>query len=171
VTSGNTYVVPPLPPASALVVTSWSTNASTNTGQMWKMKMWRKVGEPRTYSVVGHDGPRQLAPGVINTFSGLRVPVQPGDVLGLNDNAGSATATACFFDAPGETRLARLGDLADGDSGSFDPFNNRRINITAVVSPTTASVSVPSPETRRRATPRSRSTSRTRASSLPPAKE
>ena len=43
VTSGNTYVVP----AGGVAITSWSTNAAAGAGQQLKMKVFRKIGEPR----------------------------------------------------------------------------------------------------------------------------
>ena len=54
------------------------------------LKVFRKIGEPATYEVVGQDGPHTLTPapsatekGKLNSFSGLSIPVQPGDVIGL----------------------------------------------------------------------------------------
>src|SRR5262249_26941446 len=67
-------------------ITAWSTNASLGLGQTWVMKVFRKVGDPATYQVVGHDGPRTLAQGIVNTFTGVNVPVQPGDILGFNSS-------------------------------------------------------------------------------------
>jgi hypothetical protein len=131
--SGTGYVVPSLPPASALAITSWSTNASANAGQRWTMKVFRQVSGS-TYMVVGHDGPRNLGGG-LNTFA-ANVPVKPGDLLGMNDNDGSLVSTSCVFAASGDTSVFRGGNLADGASGSFtSPAANNRLNISAVVAP------------------------------------
>ena len=65
VTSGNSYVVP----GGGGRITSWSTNAAAGAGQMLTMKVVRKVADPMTYRAVGHDGPRPLDPGVLNTFA------------------------------------------------------------------------------------------------------
>ena len=53
-------------------------------------KVFRKVGATTEYEVVAHDGPRNLTPatsangkGHVNAFTGLSIPVQPGDVVGL----------------------------------------------------------------------------------------
>jgi hypothetical protein len=131
VTSGNSYVVPALPPASALVVSSWSINAGPGAGASLKMKMWRKVAGPLTFQVVGHDGFRALTPSTVNTFK-TNIPVQPGDVLGVNDGVADS---ACAFAVPGETFPNRSGDLADGQSGAFPTSPNFRLNMTAVVEP------------------------------------
>jgi hypothetical protein len=129
VTSGNSYVVP----SGGVAITSWSTNAAATPGQMFEMKIFRKVAEPSTYQVVGHDGPHPLTPAVVNTFP-ANIAVQPGDVLGVNDvNAGTAS-NACAFFAPGDQIPQRAGDLADGASGAFTLIGaNARINATAVV--------------------------------------
>jgi hypothetical protein len=128
VTAGNTYVVP----AGGDVISSWSTNAIAGVGQMLEMKVYRKVSDPMTYKVIGHDGPRPLIPSKLNTFA-VSIAVQPGDVLGLNSaNAGSVT-NECVFTAPGQTYDYFLGDLGDGTSGAFTSGSNARLNITAVV--------------------------------------
>ena len=80
---------------------------------MLTMKVFRKVADPATYMVVGHDGPRPLTPGTLNTFP-ANVPVEPGDVLGVN--SAVPAMTACSFFASGESRLVRIGNLADSPS-------------------------------------------------------
>jgi hypothetical protein len=131
VTSGKSYAVP----AGGQAITSWSTNASVEVGQMLEMKVFRKVGDPAIYSVVGHDGPRPIAPATLNTFP-ANVPVQPGDLLGFQHVNAADVDSACFFTAPGDTNAVRDGDLADGQSGDFSittPDTDARINISAVV--------------------------------------
>jgi hypothetical protein len=134
VTSGNSYVVPATGGVTSWTVTSWSHNAAAGAGQRLALKVFRKVADPTTYQVVGHDGPRSISPATVNTFTGLSLPVKPGDVLGLQDYD---VPNACFFAVPGETHLEREGDLADGQSGEFIyPFPpGHRLNISAVVAP------------------------------------
>jgi hypothetical protein len=133
VTSGNSYVVPAMPPAGNLVISSWSNNAGPANGTMLKMKVFRKIGEPMNYQVVGHDGFRSIVPSRVNTFP-VNIPVRPGDVLGAND--GTVT-NACAFAVPGETVfLNRSGDLADGGSAAtWTNSPGNRLNLTAVVEP------------------------------------
>lgn len=127
VTSGNGYVVP-----AAGVVTSWSTNAAAGAGQMLKMKIFRLVSGT-TYTVVGHDGPRALTPSTVNTFP-THIPVQAGDVLGLNDaNASPSVPNACTFSVSGESHREAPGDAADGTSTDFTINATNRVNVTAVV--------------------------------------
>jgi hypothetical protein len=115
VTSGNGYVVP-----KPGAVISWSTNAAAGSGQMLELKMFRQVSGA-TYSVVGHDGPRALTGGVENTFS-AHIPVQAGDVLGLNSANAGSVPNACLFSALSDSYLGRNLDLADGASGFFGRY-------------------------------------------------
>jgi Ca2+-binding RTX toxin-like protein len=136
VSSGNGYVVPPLSPSIPQVVTSWSHNArASDGGQMLKMKIWRQV-TGSTYTVVGHDGPRDLTGGALNTFQ-TSIPVQPGDVLGINSQNAATVSNACLFSAPGDPGpLGNFGDTADGAQTTFvTNVINFRVNATALVEP------------------------------------
>jgi len=126
VSSGNTYVVPP----RGVRITSWSTNAAAGQGQMMTMKVLRLISGS-TYEVVGHDGPRALTPGVINTFQ-TNIAVEPGDVLGNNDDNAATAPNACVFPAP-DSNLTAEGDLGDRMSAEFFGEPNFRLNLTAVV--------------------------------------
>jgi hypothetical protein len=128
VISGNTYVVP-----GTGTITSWSHNAPTGPGQLLTMKVFRKVADPEFFLVVGHDGPRPLDAGLLNTFP-ASIPVKPGDFLGLHtDSAG----TGCLFFASGDRIPARQGNLADGQAEAFDlSVPSDRLNVTAVFTPT-----------------------------------
>jgi hypothetical protein len=131
VTSGTTYVVPAMPPATILEISSWSHNAAAGPGQTLTMKVYRHVAGMQ-YAVQGRDGPRALTPATINTFQ-TGVKVFPGDVLGFH--TPTSPGTACNFSTtPADTHLVRNGDLADGIPGDFMTGSNR-INISAVVAP------------------------------------
>ena len=125
VTSGNSFLVP-----GAGTIVSWSHNAAAGAGQTLTMKIFRKIGDPMVYMIVGHDGPRPLAAGTLNSFP-ASVQVKPGDVLGLN--SGSPAQTACGFLAAGDSHLFRPGNLADGQLGEFTlSTGGDRRNISAV---------------------------------------
>jgi hypothetical protein len=99
---------------------------------MLTMKVFRKIADPVTYMVVGHDGPRPLTPGTLNTFP-ANIPVQPGDLVGVGVVGGSSP-TACTFPVAGQPLLERLGNLGDGSSAAFNlPMIGFRLNVTAVV--------------------------------------
>ncbi len=134
VISGNSYVVPSTGGITAWTLTSWSHNAAADLGQELTMKVFRKVADPLTYTVVGHDGPRPLTPSIVNTFQ-TSLPVRAGDVLG--NNSKSPADNASYFPAPGESFIDMQPGLADGQTGTFllsaDPL---RLNVSAVLEPT-----------------------------------
>src|SRR5262245_39339051 len=70
--AGPNYVTP------SGTLTSWSTNATLGAGQQFTMKVFRKVADPATYTVVAIDGPRNITAGTLNTFGGLSIPVRSG---------------------------------------------------------------------------------------------
>ena len=128
-TGGNSYVIPGDGHDHV-----WSTSAAAGAGQMLKMKIFRKVADPMNYTVVGHDL-RSLTPGTINTFP-VSIPVQAGDVLGLNDANANTVNNACDFNASPATRFGLAGDLADNGTATFNiDANDLRDNVNAVFEP------------------------------------
>jgi hypothetical protein len=137
VNSGSTYVVPNTGGVTDWTLTSWSHKARTGAGQTLGMKVFRKVANPATFSVVAHDNPRPLTPSTINTFP-VNIPVKAGDFLGeIQTNA--AVSVSCSFAAAGDPGyIYRDGNLTDGTNGAFTSpgFPGFRLNISAVVTPT-----------------------------------
>jgi hypothetical protein len=130
VASGNSYTAP-----GVGTIISWSHNAASGAGQSMTFKVFRKVSGS-TYTVVGHDGPRVLTGGTVNSFP-ASIGVQTGDVIGLSFGL-APPAKAWFFAALTDSFLQRNGNLADGQSGSFQPNPDRRLNVTAVFVPANA---------------------------------
>jgi hypothetical protein len=159
--SGDSYVVPNAGGVTAWTVTSWATNAGGRTGDRLAMKIFRRVGDPATYQVVGHSGPETLAVPDKNSFP-ANVPVRSGDILGFHTGT---TGMRCTIDPiPGANIRYYEGDLADGASAAFDQDVNYLLNIEATLEPTnsfalgtlrrnkkkgtaTTTVSVPNPGT------------------------
>ena len=133
VTSGNAYVVPSTVPNWTL--TSWSTHANSSSGASLTMKVYRPLGGT-SYQVVGHEGPHILSAGVLNTFP-ANVAVKAGDVLGNSVPFSSVLVTVpgCRFTVSGESHFSHSPNLADGQSGTFSPASDLRLNISAVVTP------------------------------------
>jgi hypothetical protein len=128
VSSGDGYVVP-----GNGTITSWSTNAIVGSNEMMTVKVFRKVADPIFYKVVVHDGPRNLASGLLNTFS-TSLPVQAGDVLGVNSvNSNSNSIDAA---ASGDTFGSHFPGLNDGEQAAFPPNTAERINLSALFEPT-----------------------------------
>jgi hypothetical protein len=131
--SGNSFVVPSTGGVTAWTLTGWRTRA-VSPDQTMTMKMFRKVGDPARFMVVGHEGPHGLAIG-LNTFA-ANLQVKSGDVLGLHSVTND---TPCAFDAPGETILFRdPSNLADGESGDFETDDPFLVNATAEITPVNA---------------------------------
>jgi hypothetical protein len=130
VTSGNTYVVP-----GNGTITSWSYNADPGSGQTMAMKVYRKIGDPATFEVVGHDGPRPISGGTLNTFP-ASIAVRPGDLLGTYQP--TSTNTACGSVSPGDTAAFFMGTLDDGQSTGFGPIAGIRLNVSAEFTPSSA---------------------------------
>jgi hypothetical protein len=118
-------------PANGALITSWSTLADSTGGEMLTMKVFRKAADPNIYKAVGHDGPRALTPGVLNTFP-VNLQVQAGDVLGLDTANGSSAPNYCAYSLPGEQYLISA-DLADGAAGGFAAQTGLALNISATV--------------------------------------
>jgi hypothetical protein len=131
-TSGNPYTVP-----GQGTVISWSTNAQAAAGQLLTMKIYRKVGEPNTYQVVGHDGPRGLsAGGGLHTFP-VSIPVRPGDLLGVSTPPAAGGPSCAFITTLADVVRVFGGNLADGQSGDFaGTVAGLRVNATALFDPT-----------------------------------
>lgn len=128
VTDGNGYVVPSAGGVTNWTLTSWSTN-NRGAANTMTLKMFRKVGDPDVYKVVGHEGPHAIGSG-LNTFS-AHFQVQAGDVLGLHSDVGD-----CAFDAPGNQILfLDNSDLPDDGQAAFASDVGFRVNATAEVTP------------------------------------
>jgi PASTA domain len=135
------YTVP-----AAGVITSWSTNAAAGSGQQLNFKVYRPLGEGK-YLVVGHDGPRTLTPGVVNTFQ-TSIAVQAGDLIGNDDTNAEAVPSACEFETGnlGDTAWSAPGEAPDGATVQAEPEEEEgvRPNETAtLVPPPTTSVPAP----------------------------
>jgi PASTA domain/IPT/TIG domain len=121
------------------VITSWSTNTTAGANQMLTFKVYRQV-DSNHYTVVGHDGPRNLSPSSLNTFK-TAIPVQAGDVIGNNDLEQVFTApSACLFETgnPADFTECSEGDFPDG--ATFETFPEEcdpehRLNTSATILP------------------------------------
>jgi hypothetical protein len=137
VAAGTSYAVPSTGGIASWTVTSWRTRANSIAGLSLTMKVFRQVAG-LNYSVVGHDGPRVLAPNVVNTFAtSPAFNVNPGDILGLHtasNGTGCVEATGLFGDV--ELFRGDMSNLADGESGDFETFAGDRMNVEAVLDPT-----------------------------------
>jgi hypothetical protein len=126
VSSGNQYVVP-----GNGTITSWTVEGGDDRGVL-TMKIFRQLGDPSRFQVVGHAGPQTRTPGGVagNTFP-ANVRVRPGDLLGLH----TVTAAPCAFKDPGGRPAMFSGDLADGGAAEFQLEAEFDLDIQAVFVP------------------------------------
>ena len=83
------YEVPP----GGWVITSWQTKTGTLAGTA-KLKVYRPTGVANEYLILAEEGPHSIAAETSPTFSGLQIPVQGGDLIGLT---GSGTNCTYYF--------------------------------------------------------------------------
>lgn len=122
-------------------ITSWSTMAAPGDGQMLQFKVFHEISSGE-WEAVGHDVPRQLTGGVLNTFR-VDIPVHSGDVIGFNGD--SPAHTACFFDSTDGRDALGLGVGNHPDGTRFNiggPTTHVRANVMATFlqAPTASSI-------------------------------
>jgi len=140
-TGGEAYTQGPLlastySPTAPGVITSWSSFAAPTANTQLKLLVLKPNPAGTTHFIATQkDQTRLLAqPGALNTFSGLHLPIQPGEQLGLFLPSGEAD---CFILTPPDTGLF----FTDGDPPlnvdvDFTGSNsNRRLNASAAVEP------------------------------------
>lgn len=139
VASGNGYAVP-----RAGVITSWSTSAAATLDQQaLEFKVFRPQS-PTSALAVARDVPRALRSGAVNTFE-VRIAVQAGDIIGLNDlDAGSAPSACLFAGNLEDTLSIGSGNARVGETAMADELGSGlRVNVAATVllAPTISAVS------------------------------
>jgi hypothetical protein len=127
VTGGNLYSA-----REAGTITSWSTNSS-DPGATYVFKVFRRTSDPDAFQVVAKAGPHMLSAGV-NTVD-TNVHVESGDLIGLHEQGGP---NSCTFPMTGDGVLHATGDLDQGESATFAPVPDVRLNLSAVLVPSNA---------------------------------
>jgi hypothetical protein len=117
------------------VITSWSHRSQVGMGQTPTLRIYRKVGDPATYQVVGHDGPHPVAANTVTSFD-ASVPVRAGDVLGITGHGGAANIGCLHQGGTGQEGF-RNGDLGASGIGDF-MLGTGRLNVSAVLVPDNA---------------------------------
>ena len=127
---------PSYSPSSSGVITSWSTQANGATGQTLQLVVVSHSG--LSYTVLHRDSVRTLANlNALNTFAGVRLPIEAGQLIAVYDPPGSAADCEATGSMGDNVTFSEVGDPSDNVpadySGLFDsPF---RVNAQAVVEP------------------------------------
>ncbi len=132
--SGAGYTAP-----AGGVITSWSSTANATANRTQKLLVMR-LASGNTFSVIQRDVLRTLAlVNQLNTFSGIRIPIEAGDRIGLYVPAtqpGNASSGAFGTGDLGDVIKNNVG-AEPGSSVLLDaPQNaNNRVNVSAVIEP------------------------------------
>jgi hypothetical protein len=121
---GNSYVVP-----GSGKITSWRTYGGPSGGAL-KLKLFRLIGPPAVYEVVGHAGPESIVGTgtAANTFP-ASISVRQGDVLGVDGTSD------CLLSSTGGQRLQSMSDLGDGQNALFTTPTEGRLNVEVTFVP------------------------------------
>ena len=116
------------------------------------MKIYRAVpNQPGFFTAVGHDGPRDQPQNLLNTFQ-TNIPVQAGDLLGLDTANGASGCTINMGFTSADTFVVKNAPppLGDGQSGLFNPAGTGRLDVSAVFQPSnTVTVGSTAPNTKK----------------------
>jgi hypothetical protein len=123
---------------AAGTITTWSTTAGTaeaavGEDQIVVFKVYRPLGG-ESFMVVGHDGPRTLDPGLLNSFQ-TSIPVQAGDVIGT---VTLPFRSPCVFGSSDPKDVAAIvnGGADDGTTVAPEFFEDQvRVNVGATFLP------------------------------------
>jgi hypothetical protein len=124
VTGGELYIA-----REAGTITSWSTR-SFNSGATYVFKVFRRTSDPDDFQVIAH-APQHLLTTGLNIVP-VSIGVRSGDMIGFNVSGGP---NSCTFPEFGDAVLRSLGNLSDGETGTFDPVSDVRLNLSAVLNP------------------------------------
>jgi hypothetical protein len=109
--AGNSYAAP-----AAGVITSWSVHPTGSTPNALKLKFGRAAGG-NDFTIVGESPPKTPTPGVLNTYTDVRFPVQPGDVIGYF--AETPMFTGCGRNDSNFSARSVTGDQAPGTTTTY----------------------------------------------------
>jgi hypothetical protein len=127
-------------PSSYGVITSWSAFARETPGERMKLLVLELAGGTR-FKAVAKDTVRTLAtPGALNTFSGVRLPIEPSQTMGIYQPVEEGGVGPCAWNTSlgADEVLFADGEIPENTPVDFPttafPF---RLNAEAVVEPDT----------------------------------
>ena len=123
----NRYAAP-----SAGVITSWSHQAGPGPPELRF-----KVAHPTSgngYTIVGETPFVTLDPNVVNTFDGIRIPVQAGDVIGFAVRANGSCGRS-GAEATGYGTSNNGDDVPLGTGDEFTPVPLFQLSVSAALEP------------------------------------
>jgi hypothetical protein len=132
-TSGPSYS-----PSSYGVITAWSSQANGSAGQTLQLAVLNHDSD-LGYTILGRDSVRTLASlNSLNTFTGLRLPIEAGQLIGVYEPPGSNAACEFMASVGDKTAFSDVGNPPDNVPTGYNGFDEPwRVNAQAVVEPDT----------------------------------
>jgi hypothetical protein len=130
-TSGPSYS-----PSASGVITSWGAEANSATGQTLQLAVFRRDSDMR-YTILRRDSVRTLANlNALNTFTGLRLPIEAGQLIGVYQPPGSMADCELNGSLGDGVAYSPIGDPADNVPTDYEAVDTtERVNAQAVVEP------------------------------------
>jgi hypothetical protein len=128
---------PQYSPSASSVITAWSAQGTSAPNQPLTLLVLRQ-DDPTHYTVLGRNAQTLPNTNVVNTFNGVRLPIQPSQEIGVFLPSGSAAT--CEFSTSNGGDVANwsfpLGEIPDNTSYPFTGSDtDQRVNAKAVVEP------------------------------------
>lgn len=129
VSSGQSFTVP----SGTWVLTSWSTQASSETGPMQAL-VGEPTGNPNEYTVVGESATENLTANTLNTFS-TSIVVQGGDVLGFWLGGLTSCVNSTGNGADTYVDVSEGSSPSVGSTTTYTAYTGEIMNISATLTP------------------------------------
>jgi hypothetical protein len=119
------------------VITAWSGAANGATGQTLQLVVLSQ-GSTLGYTILRRDSVRTLVNlNALNTFTGLRLPIEAGQLIGVYHPPGSNASCEGPGSAGDNVAFSDIGNPSDGVPATYNGFDSLlRVNAQAVVEPT-----------------------------------
>jgi len=131
-------------PASG-TITSWSTAGNSDVDDVFRLKVFRPTSTLNQFVVVGVSTPQSITPNALNGPFPTSIPVQAGDLLGLNILAGASPPCTFTSGDSGEHTAEILPDSSVTGAAVFttSSLSGHRVNVSATWEPPSAGCVVP----------------------------
>jgi len=119
---------------SAGVITMWSFQSDASPPSSLKLKIGRPLGGS-VFEIVGESPTEFPAPSMLNTYTEVRIPVQPGDVIGYYTGVNPPGEGHCVTTDAAYTAYFAVGDQPPGTTADFGSGLSARFDLSAVLEP------------------------------------
>jgi hypothetical protein len=122
-------------PSSAGVITSWSSQSNANSGQTLQLLVLKQNADLE-YTILHRDTVRALTNlNALNTFSGLHMPINAGELIGVYEPDGSNADCEYATSSADQVAFSDIGAVPDNTAVTYFGFDFARVDARAVVEP------------------------------------